>query len=82
MLFQAAGCAECEGTGYRGRTVIAELLVLDEEIRKAILDGSDAKAIQHLARAGGMATLHQDVIDKAVRGVTTIEEIARVTQSE
>jgi general secretion pathway protein E len=79
-LYRPAGCGSCDGSGYRGRTVIAELLVIDDTIRGAILEGADGKSLQQVALARGMVTLQQDGLAKAADGTTTIEEIARVTQ--
>jgi general secretion pathway protein E len=78
-LFGAKGCAGCEGTGYRGRTVIAEVLVMSEAVRRAILERKDGKEIERLAIAEGMKNMKADGLRKALAGVTTIEEVTRVT---
>jgi general secretion pathway protein E len=78
-LFTATGCDSCEGTGYRGRTVIAEVLALSDALRRAILEHKDGKELERLGVAEGMSTMKTDGLRKALGGVTTIEEIARVT---
>jgi general secretion pathway protein E len=77
-----AGCGACKQTGYRGRTGIHELLVMDDEIRGLIMKNTDAVAIRRAATAAGMLTLREDGAAKVVAGETTIEEILRVTQDD
>lgn len=74
-----AGCELCRGTGYRGRTGIYELLVVDEEIRSEIAQQSGAGELRRLAIAGGMRTLRADGLRQIRAGVTTPEEVLRVT---
>jgi general secretion pathway protein E len=74
------GCDACGGTGYRGRTGIFELLTVDEGIKDLILARADAGAIRELAVAHGMTLLREDGWDKTRRGITTIEEVLRVTR--
>ena len=69
-------------TGYRGRTGIYEVLLLDDEIRSLILSKTDANTIKNRAVEKGMTTLKQDGSAKVIKGVTTTEEILRVTQDE
>jgi general secretion pathway protein E len=76
------GCAACKQTGYRGRTGIHELLVVDDEIRNLIMKNSDAATIRREATGKGMDTLRQDGADKVLAGMTTVEEILRVTQED
>jgi general secretion pathway protein E len=78
-LFGAHGCAACEGTGYRGRTVIAEVLVISEAVRRAILERKDGKVLERLAIEEGMTSMKTDGLRKALAGITTIEEVTRVT---
>jgi general secretion pathway protein E len=78
-LFAAKGCSACERTGYRGRTVIAEVLVMSEAVRRAVLEHRDGKDIERLAVAEGMQNMKVDGLRKALAGVTTIEEVTRVT---
>ncbi|MEB2283976.1 MAG: type II secretion system protein GspE [Polyangiaceae bacterium UTPRO1] len=77
-----AGCEACKHTGYRGRTGIHELLVVDDDIRALIMKNADASAIRRAAVAAGMATLREDGADKILTGETTIEEVLRVTQDD
>jgi general secretion pathway protein E len=76
------GCAQCKRTGYRGRTGIHELLVVDDEVRTLVMKSADAATIRRAATARGMTTLREDGADKVVEGLTTIEEILRVTQED
>ncbi len=79
---QGPGCAHCKGKGYRGRTGIHELLVVDDEIRSLVMKNADAASIRRSATAHGMNTLREDGAEKVLAGVTTIEEVLRVTQDD
>ncbi|MDR0458543.1 MAG: type II secretion system ATPase GspE [Burkholderiaceae bacterium] len=81
-IYEARGCEQCRDTGYQGRTGIHELLVVDEAMRSAILQGRDASALQQLAAASGMLTLYEDGLRKVAAGVTSLDEVLRVTQDE
>ncbi|HMH53170.1 MAG TPA: type II secretion system ATPase GspE [Candidatus Acidoferrum sp.] len=81
-LFRGKGCDDCRGTGYRGRTAIYELFAITEEVRSLILRRASSREIRRLAVEGGMITLRQDGWARAVDGVTTIEEVLRVTQED
>ncbi|GEM88128.1 ATPase, T2SS/T4P/T4SS family [Meiothermus granaticius] len=74
-LFKGTGCDKCNGSGYRGRAAIHELMVLDDEIRRAIVEGQSATQIKEISRKGGMKTLREDGIQKAFQGLTTLEEV-------
>jgi general secretion pathway protein E len=78
-IFRGRGCPSCLDTGYRGRTGIFELMILDEPVRNLILKTSDANAIKQKAVDQGMLTLRQDGAQKVLDGITTIEEVFRVT---
>jgi len=78
-LYQPAGCAACGGTGYHGRTAIAELLVFDEKLSRRVVAQSDAATLIAEARAGGMVDLHSDGLAKAAAGITSLDEVMRVT---
>ena len=67
-------------SGYLGRTTIAELLVMDDDLRRAVMQHEGADAIERLARQAGMRTMYEDGIAKALRGETTIEEVLRVVE--
>ncbi|PTA67653.1 type II/IV secretion system protein [Deinococcus arcticus] len=80
QLMRGAGCNRCGGTGYKGRMGIHELMVIDEPLRVAIGAGKNATEITEVAiRQSGMKTLRQDGIDKALSGITTLEEVLAVT---
>ncbi|MCX8071521.1 MAG: type II secretion system ATPase GspE [Candidatus Binatia bacterium] len=79
---QGPGCAQCKGKGYRGRTGIHELLVVDDEIRSLVMKNADAASIRRTATAHGMNTLREDGAEKVLAGITTIEEVLRVTQDD
>jgi general secretion pathway protein E len=78
----APGCAACRGSGYWGRAAIHELLVVDEPVREAILRGADASQLHEIARKGGLVTLYEDGLRKVAAGVTSLEEVLRVTQDQ
>ncbi len=80
MIYRAMGCPECLNTGYRGRTGIFELLILNDEIRSLILKTSDSNQIKRLAVQHGLVTLAMDGARKVLEGITTVEEVLRVTQ--
>ena len=81
-LFHARGCAQCRGTGYRGRQAIAEFLVPDAAIERLIFARTDHNAIERAAVEGGMVTLFDAGIDAALAGGTTLEEVARSIRAE
>ncbi len=78
-LMKGRGCAECSMTGYKGRMGIFEIFVIDDEVRKMIYDKVSSVQIREYARAHGMRTLREDGLRKAYAGMTTLEEVARVT---
>jgi len=79
-IYRPKGCAKCAGTGYHGRSGIYELLIVDERIQNLILKGVDANVIRRAAVERGMTTLRDDGAEKILRGITSLEEVARVTQ--
>ena len=81
-LYRGAGCAACSQTGYRGRTGIFELMVLDDDIRRLIGGKADSTAIKQTAIAKGMVTLKQEGAERVIQGHTTLEEVMRITQQE
>jgi general secretion pathway protein E len=80
LLYRRKGCPACMNTGYRGRTAIFELMMIDDSIKRMILKTSDSNQINDLAIRQGMKTLIQDGADKVLKGFTTIEEVLRVTR--
>jgi len=81
-FYRAVGCEECRRTGYHGRTGIYEILLMDDEIRQMILSKTDSGRVKNRAIEKGMRTLRDDGARKVVNGVTTMEEILRVTQED
>lgn len=79
-FYLAQGCEHCEGTGYSGRLAILELLVVTEQIKQHVMSGDSASTILATAVREGMATLFDDGIHKASLGLTTIEEVVRLTK--
>jgi general secretion pathway protein E len=77
---RGAGCSECRGTGYRGRAGLFELLTFTDEMREAVTARKPRSELRALALSQGMVPLRLDGLDKARRGVTTIDEVMRVTQ--
>ena len=80
--FHGKGCKECNHTGFRGRAGIYELLVVDDSVRKLILTKATSQSIRESARKKGMTTLREDGWQKVAKGVTTVEEVLRVTLNE
>jgi len=76
---EGAGCIECGGTGYRGRTAIHELLDLTDPIRELILDKKPGSEVRKLAQKEGMTFLRESAMDRVKRGFTTLKEINKVT---
>ena len=78
-LYRGAGCSLCKNTGYYGRTSIYELIVLDEEIRSLIISKASSNIIKDAAIKKGMKTLKEIGLQKVLQGITTIEEVLRVS---
>src|SRR5450432_689939 len=78
-FMEGAGCVECGGTGFRGRTAIHELLDLSDKIREMILDRRSTAEIKRIARDEGMTFLRESAVDKVRMGITTLKEINKVT---
>lgn len=78
-LYRGNGCEKCLNTGYSGRIGIFELMPITDSIRKLIMSGADSATIKEQAIKDGMKTLQQDGIDKVVKGLTTLEEVLRVS---
>jgi general secretion pathway protein E len=79
-LYTPGGCEQCDRTGYSGRTAVAELLVIDDSVRRLISTSTEAAKIRETACARGMQTMYRDGLRKAFSGVTTVAEVLRVTQ--
>jgi general secretion pathway protein E len=78
-LIKGSGCAHCRGSGYRGRRALTELLVLDDELREAILQQTPSSRLKAMARERGMRLMREQALDAVKQGQTTLEEINRVT---
>lgn len=78
-LYKPVGCGSCGGMGYRGRMAIIEFLQMTDPLRKLIMAHAEAGVIQKLAVEEGMSTMFENGLTKAIEGVTTIEEVMRVT---
>lgn len=82
VFYRVKGCAACVNTGYRGRTSIGELLVLSPEIKSLIMDKAQDYKIKEKARSLGMKTLRESGMEKVFAGLTTLEEILKVTAAD
>jgi len=78
-LIESPGCERCRGTGYRGRTAIAEMLILDDQIRQLIVERQPIARLKQAARAKGTHLLRESALDLVRQGRTTLEEVNRVT---
>lgn len=82
QTYNGAGCDKCDNTGYMGRTGIFEFMSINDDIRQLIVEKSSSDIIRKKALEQGMISLRDDGIEKVRQGVTTVEEIARVTLEE
>jgi general secretion pathway protein E len=82
MLHRAVGCDECMGTGYHGRSGVYEMMMITDEVRNNVLRNADSNTIKKIARNDGMISLRDDGVRKVLAGVTTIEEVLRVTHED
>jgi len=80
LVYRPVGCDECGGTGYFGRMGLVETLVVNDEIRRLILRQAESKELQRAAIEAGMVSMYDDGMHKALSGVTTVEEVLRVTR--
>jgi type II secretory ATPase GspE/PulE/Tfp pilus assembly ATPase PilB-like protein len=81
-LYRGAGCRDCRGTGYRGRTGVFELMPVGEQVRRLILQRASTGEIRRRALQDGMLSLRQDGWRHVLAGRTTVEEVLRVTRDE
>ena len=82
VLYRGAGCRHCQGSGYRGRTGVFEMMVIDESIRSMVLDRASAGDIRKQAARGGRRCLRDDGWRLVRSGRTTAAEVFRVTKDE
>jgi general secretion pathway protein E len=79
LLHRPVGCERCDGLGYKGRLAILEFLVMTDDLRRLVMTHAQARQIEEQALKEGMHTMYEDGLRKAVDGMTTIEEVLRVT---
>jgi type IV pilus assembly protein PilB len=79
-LWRGKGCLYCFNTGYRGRTVVSEILVVDEKMRSAIVRGAHSSELHALALENGMIPMYWDGVEKVKAGITTLEEVLEATE--
>jgi len=82
QIMRAVGCPVCMETGYSGRAGIHEILRVTDAVRAELMKGSDASTIKKVAQQEGMRTLREDAANKVLTGLTTVEEVLRVTQED
>ncbi len=81
-LFRGAGCENCNGTGYQGRVGVYELLLTSDTIRTMIMESESSAKLRQRARLDGMHTMREDAWQKALNGISTIEEVNRRTRGD
>jgi type IV pilus assembly protein PilB len=81
-LWETVGCPACNFSGYKGRTAIYEVLPFFEKLKELIFERASANEIKKIARIEGMKTLRESGITKVLEGVTTLEEVIRVTDKD
>lgn len=81
-LYRGAGCADCSGTGYKGRWGVFEIFAINDEVRHMIYEQVTAADLRRKARELGMRTLREDGLRKALAGMTTLQEVLRVTMGD
>lgn len=82
IFYRGKGCAHCGNSGYKGRTVVSEILEMTDQLAKIILSGYHTDEVRKEAQRQGMLTLRQDAILKALEGITSIEEVVRLTEEQ
>jgi len=80
--YRGVGCKKCAGTGYKGRIGLYEVLSIDRDIKQAIIDRAPAGRLREMAVERGMRTLRMDAVEKLKNGVTTLDEVTRVTADD
>jgi type IV pilus assembly protein PilB len=80
VFYKGNGCVRCNDTGYKGRTSIAEVIVIEDDIKQIIAEGADTRRLEEAAIASGVVFMQQDGFLRALDGVTTVEEVLRVMQ--
>ncbi|MFI5380132.1 MAG: GspE/PulE family protein [Tepidisphaerales bacterium] len=80
-FFKGAGCDRCRRTGYTGRAGIHEMLVMDDQLRDMVTSNPDVTQLRKICRERGLTSLRQDGFEKVLKGITTVDEILRVTEN-
>lgn len=80
--YRGAGCASCGGTGYKGRIAIYEVMPMTDAIRDAILAGASGAEIKRVAIEEGMSTLRRGGLNKVKAGLTSVDEVLRITMPD
>ena len=81
-IFKPKGCAECNYRGYDSRTTISELMLISDDIRALIMERADASRVKKVAISEGMQTMRESALSKVFRGITSIDEVIRVVNSD
>ena len=81
-MWRGTGCVACKNTGYRGRLGIFELMIVDPRFHEPIVKRAGAQEYSRIARQGGMRTISDDGLRRVYAGLTTIEEVLRVTMGD
>ncbi len=82
MIYRAGGCAECMETGFSGRIAIFEILLIDDRLKNTVLTHPDSSTLKERALENGLVTLRMDGAGKVAKGVTSIDEVLRVTEEQ
>jgi type IV pilus assembly protein PilB len=82
QIMKGAGCRTCNGTGYKGRVALYEVMRFSDSLKDMVLQGGSTAELKAAAIKGGMVTLRASGLIKVLAGVTTLEEIGRVTMSD
>ncbi|MCZ6749751.1 MAG: ATPase, T2SS/T4P/T4SS family, partial [SAR324 cluster bacterium] len=81
-VFKGEGCSKCRSTGFRGRVGLFELLIMNDAIKKILLETNEANQIREVAQANGMISMRQTGIEMVKRGETTVDELISVTRED
>lgn len=80
IFFKPIGCEKCSNTGYLGREMISEVLTINDELSAAITKGATKQELEAIAKADGFESLFQDGINRVATGITSLEEVYRVSR--
>ena len=82
ICYHGVGCGTCNGTGYKGRLALYEVMPMADSIREAVIAGASTAEVKRTAVSCGMSTLRRSGINKIAEGVTTVEEVLRITMPD